>query len=148
LLRFLLGLTRNQRPAAEDLLQETMLRAWRHRDSLPAEEENARRWLFTIARRVAIDAVRSRQSRPTEVSLVEADQINSVDGVDGAMALHDLKVAFQRLSSEQRLVLQELHIRGASIEEAAQRLGVPAGTVKSRAHYAMRVLRTALNPVE
>nr|WP_221382200.1 sigma-70 family RNA polymerase sigma factor [Actinoplanes polyasparticus] len=148
LLRFLLGLTRNERPAAEDLLQETMLRVWRHLDSLPGEVENARKWLFTIARHVAIDAARSRRARPPEVSLVEADRMSTVDSVSGALALHDLTDAFQRLSSEHRAVLQELHFRGASIEEAAQRLGIPAGTVKSRAHYAMRSLRAALNPVE
>ena len=148
LLRFLLGLTRNQRPAAEDLLQETMLRVWRHLDSLPREEENARKWLLTIARRVAIDAARSRQARPSEVSLVEADQVSSVDSVAGALALHDLTDAFHRLSTEHRMVLQELHFRGASVEEAAQRLGIPAGTVKSRAHYALRFLRTALDPAE
>ncbi|WP_250032572.1 sigma-70 family RNA polymerase sigma factor [Paractinoplanes maris] len=146
LLRFLLGLTRNERPAAEDLLQETMLRVWRHLDSLPAEEENARKWLFTIARRVAIDAARSRQARPSEVSLMEADQMSTVDSVSGTLALRDLTDAFHRLSTEHRMVLQELHFRGASVEEAAQRLGVPAGTVKSRAHYAMRLLRTALDP--
>ncbi|WP_203756581.1 sigma-70 family RNA polymerase sigma factor [Actinoplanes cyaneus] len=146
LLRFLLGLTRNERPAAEDLLQETMLRAWRHLASLPREEENARKWLFTIARRVAIDAARSRQARPAEVSLVEADQVSGVDSADGALALHDLTTAFHRLSTEHRTVLQELHLRGASVEQAARRLGVPAGTVKSRAHYAMRILRGALDP--
>ena len=148
LLRFLLGLTRNQRTQAEDLLQETMLRVWRHLGSLPSDEESARKWLFTIARRVAIDAARSRQARPSEVSLVEADQISSFDSADGALALHDLMAAFQHLSSEHRTVLQELHFRGASVEETAERLGIPAGTVKSRAHYAMRILRTALNPEE
>jgi RNA polymerase sigma-70 factor (ECF subfamily) len=148
LLRFLLGLTRNDRPAAEDLLQETMLRVWRNLDSLPVEEENARKWLFTIARHVAIDAARSRQVRPSEVSLVETDRPSAVDGVGGALALHDLNAAVQRLSGDHRAVLHELHFRGASIEEAAQRLGVPAGTVKSRAHYAMRLLRAALNPAE
>jgi RNA polymerase sigma-70 factor (ECF subfamily) len=148
LLRFLLGLTRNERTAAEDLLQETMIRVWRHLESLPGEEENARKWLFTIARRVAIDAARSRQARPSEVSLMEADQITGADTAEGMLALHDLTDAFQKLSGEHRMVLQELHFRGASIEEAAQRLGVPAGTVKSRAHYAMRILRAALNPAE
>jgi RNA polymerase sigma-70 factor, ECF subfamily len=146
LLRFLLGLTGNERPAAEDLLQETMLKVWRHLDSLPADRNSARKWLYTIARRVAIDAARSRQARPSEVSLIDNDQTSTVDNISGALALRDLTEAFHRLSPEQRMVLQELHFRGASVEETAQRLGIPAGTVKSRAHHAMRSLRTAMNP--
>src|SRR4051794_41013629 len=90
LLRFLMGLTRNERTAAEDLLQETMLRVWRNIGSLPSDEESPRKWLFTIARRVAIDAARARRVRPSEVSLVEADQMKTVDTTDGALALHDL----------------------------------------------------------
>src|SRR3954451_2580524 len=64
LMRFLLSLTRNERHAAEDLLQETMLRVWRRWDLLPDGEENVRRWLFTIGRRVSIDAARMRRVRP------------------------------------------------------------------------------------
>ncbi|MEV4349848.1 sigma-70 family RNA polymerase sigma factor [Actinoplanes sp. NPDC049596] len=148
LLRFLLGLTRNERPAAEDLLQETMLRAWRHIDSLPREEKNARRWLFTIARRVAIDAARMRQTRPSEVSLVEAFQFTSSDTAESALVVGDLVAAFGRLSEAHQVILRELHLRGSSVEEAAERLGLPAGTVKSRAHYAMRLLRSRLLATE
>lgn len=146
LLRFLLGLTGNERPAAEDLLQETMLKVWRNLDSLPADQDSARKWLYTIARRVAIDAARSRQARPAEVGLIENDRASTVDTISGALALRDLKDAIHQLNPEQRMVLRELHFRGASVEEAAQRLGIPAGTVKSRAHHAMRLLRTALDP--
>jgi RNA polymerase sigma-70 factor (ECF subfamily) len=144
LFRFLLGLTRNERPAAEDLLQETMLRVWRHLDSLPTEEVGAQKWLYTIARRVAIDAARMRQIRPSEVSLMEADRVTDVDTTDGALALTELKGAFNSLSAEHRAILRELHLRGSSVQEAARRLGLPSGTVKSRAHYAMRFLRAAL----
>ena len=66
LLNFLLRLTNGERTAAEDLLQETMIRAWRHLETVPTEPENIRRWLFTVARRVTIDAVRMRQARPAE----------------------------------------------------------------------------------
>ncbi|MDG4811130.1 sigma-70 family RNA polymerase sigma factor [Micromonospora sp. WMMD1120] len=147
-LRFLMSLTRNERTAAEDLLQETMLRVWRRLESLPREEEGTRKWLFTIARRVAIDAVRSRQARPCEVSLTEASQLSGVDDTDCALALHNLKTAFLRLSDEHQQVLRELHLHGASIEETSRLLSVPVGTVKSRAHYAMRTLRAAVNPVD
>jgi RNA polymerase sigma-70 factor (ECF subfamily) len=122
-----------------------MLRVWRHLDSLPREETSARKWLFTVARRVAIDAARTRQARPSEVSLIDTDRASTVDTITGSLALHDLVDAFNHLNSDHRAVLRELHLRGASVEEAAHRLHVPAGTVKSRAHYAMRFLRAALS---
>lgn len=77
---------------------------------------------------------------------MEADQINSVDSADGALALYELTNAFHSLSGDHRAVLRELHLRGASQDETAQRLGVPLGTVKSRAHHAMRILREAVDP--
>jgi RNA polymerase sigma-70 factor, ECF subfamily len=141
LMRFLLGLTRHERPAAEDLLQETMLRAWRHLETMPEGEESARRWLFTVARRVAIDAARMRQVRPAEVTLDEAGSVAVADTSDSALALQSVVEAFRGLSVDHRNVLTELYLRGASVDEAAERLGVPPGTVKSRAHYAMQALK-------
>lgn len=146
LLRFLLGQTRRQRPAAEDLLQETMMRAWRHLDSMPSADGDARKWLFAIARNVAIDAARKRRVRPQEVNLAEASTVRSADFADSTLALQDLRTAIRRLAKEQRVVLGELHLNGLSIEETAAKLGIPAGTVKSRAHYGKRILREALMP--
>jgi RNA polymerase sigma-70 factor, ECF subfamily len=145
LMRFLLSLTRYDRQAAEDLLQETMLRAWRRLDSMPSAEENARRWLFTVARRVAIDAARMRQVRPTHVNLLEAGNVAVEDTSDSALAMHSVVEAFRRLSVDHRNVLTELYLRGRSVEEAAERLGVPRGTVKSRAHYAMQELKSSVD---
>ncbi|MGJ6967676.1 sigma factor [Streptosporangium sp. G11] len=65
--RYLVRLTQGQPEAAEDLLQETVLRAWRKVDDLPKEAESLRRWIFTVARNVVIDAVRTRMARPAEV---------------------------------------------------------------------------------
>ncbi|MEU8819953.1 sigma-70 family RNA polymerase sigma factor [Actinoplanes sp. NPDC048796] len=144
LMRFLLSLTRHERPAAEDLLQETMLRTWRNLASLPSGEENARRWLFTVARRVAIDAARMRQVRPAEVSIREAAEMAIQDTSDSTLALQSVVEAFHGLSADHRNVLTELYIRGASVEQAAERLGIPRGTVKSRAHYAMHALKTTI----
>lgn len=146
LLRFLLSLTRNERYTAEDLVQETMVRAWQHLDALPVEEENARRWLFTVARRIAIDAARMRQVRPAEVSLLEATDLATEDHTtNNALANHSVQEAFTALTDAHRIILAELYLRGASADEAAARLGVPVGTVKSRAYYALRSLRSALD---
>ncbi|XVV14993.1 sigma factor [Actinoplanes sp. CA-131856] len=63
LLLYLRRLTRDQPESAEDLFQETMLRAWRHVDQMPCSEDGARRWLFTVARHLTIDAFRARLTR-------------------------------------------------------------------------------------
>jgi RNA polymerase sigma factor (sigma-70 family) len=144
-LGLLLVLTRGQRQTAEDLLQETMLRAWRHLDSVPPEPDAARRWLCTIARRLVIDGVRLRRGRPAEVHLVDMTWIPARDDTTGtALASHAMRCALGRLSPAQRSLLSEVYLVGRSTEEVASRLGVPIGTVKSRTHYALRALRTGI----
>jgi len=146
LLSYLTGFTGGNRQSAEDLLQETMIRAWRSLESLPADPDHTRRWMFTVARNVAIDAIRRKRTRPREVDLFESD----VDGpgpdttTDTVLAVETLRSAIGSLNRSQRLVLTELYLRGRSADEAANRLGVPVGTVKSRAHYALRSLRAAV----
>jgi RNA polymerase sigma-70 factor (ECF subfamily) len=146
LLRYLRRLTPPGSPsAAEDLLQETMLRAWRSLDRIPAGSEPQRRWLFTVARRIAIDAHRKRQARPTEVALAETDLTPSANvAAETAIASLTLRHAVGDLGAAHRSVLLELYVNGHSVDETATRLGIPAGTVKSRAHYAVRHLRDAL----
>ncbi|MGK5741223.1 sigma-70 family RNA polymerase sigma factor [Micromonospora sp. URMC 103] len=144
-LRLLLLLTRDQRQTAEDLLQETMLRAWRHLDAVPTEPDAARRWLLTVARRLVIDGVRLRRGRPTEVHLVDMTWVPAGDDTTGAaLASHAIRRALGRLSPAQRALLSEVYLVGRSPKEVAGRLGVPVGTVKSRTHHALRALRTGL----
>ncbi|GIF64107.1 hypothetical protein Ais01nite_21420 [Asanoa ishikariensis] len=132
-------------PTAEDLFQETMLRAWQHLDAVPPEPEGQRRWLFTVARRLVVDAHRRRQARPVQVILADAAWIHSRDDDQGAMVARlMLRHAVGSLSRAHRSVLSELYVHGNSFTETATRLGVPVGTVKSRAHYAMRSIREVL----
>ncbi|MEU5943720.1 sigma-70 family RNA polymerase sigma factor [Micromonospora sp. NPDC047548] len=142
LYRFLLRLTLGNTQAAEDLLQETLLRAWRHLDHLPSETEPLRRWLFTVARRVAIDAARSRQVRPPETGALDLTTIPADDSpIDQFVAAHTIRAALARLSHDHRQVLLEVYVRERSTKEAAAILGIPEGTVKSRTHHALRALR-------
>ncbi|WP_329008779.1 sigma-70 family RNA polymerase sigma factor [Micromonospora rifamycinica] len=130
---------------AEDLLQETMLRAWRSLDRMPPGPEPQRRWLFTVARRLAIDAYRRRQRLPVEVEVVEPELTPAADSAaEVAVASLTLRRAIGELGPAHRAVLRELYVEGHSAEEAAALLGVPVGTVKSRAHYAVLHLRNAL----
>lgn len=145
LYRFLLRLSWGERQLAEDLLQETMLQAWRHLDRLPDSSESVRRWLFIVARRIAIDAARARQARPTEVGLNDLTRLPaSGDVTEDVVIVQTVRRALPKLTPAHRAVLIELYYRGRSTDEAAARLGIPEGTVKSRAHYALRALRAAI----
>lgn len=149
LMRFLLKLCLGERQLAEDLLQETMLRAWRNIDSIAADRETQRRWLFTVARRVAIDAARARQARPSEVGSLDLTRMPaSGDAVEGVVATQVIREALPKISAEHRTVLVALYYRGLSAGEIAAGLGIPEGTVKSRIHYALRAMRAVIGPVD
>lgn len=140
-----LRLVNGDRQRAEDLVQETLLRAWRHPGALDPQRGSVRAWLFTTARNLAIDAWRRRSARVGEVitdELPEPPQL--MDEADRAVEAWMVAEALARLSSTHREVLVECFYQGRSVAEAAARLGVPPGTVKSRTHYALRSLRLVL----
>jgi RNA polymerase sigma-70 factor (ECF subfamily) len=149
LYRFLLRLTLGDREAAEDLLQETMLRAWRKLDLLPDDIQAIRPWLFTVARNVAIDGARARQARPAEVDAGDISWIaSSSDAFERLLTIEALRQALLQLSPQHRTVLVELYYRGASVAETAARIGVPEGTIRSRSFYALRALRSIIASAE
>jgi RNA polymerase sigma-70 factor (ECF subfamily) len=135
LLGYALRLCDGNRAMAEDLVQETMVRAWRHLDRLDPTAAPVRPWLFTVAHHLAIDAHRARSARPPEVGL---------DRIEGTLDRIIVTDALRSLSPEHRAVLAETYYRGRSVAEAAAVLGIPVGTVKSRCYYALRALKLAL----
>jgi RNA polymerase sigma-70 factor, ECF subfamily len=140
-----LRLASGDRQRAEDLVQETLLRAWKHPEALDPDRGSVRAWLFTTARHLAIDAWRRRTARLGEVvtdTLPEPPP--EVDEADRAVEAWTVAEALGRLSAAHREVLVECFYGGRSVAEAAARLGVPPGTVKSRTHYALRSLRLVL----
>lgn len=141
LLCYALRLTGGDRGHAEDIVQETLLRAWRHPEALAPERGSIRPWLFTVAHRIAIDRHRAAGSRPTEVGDAELVGLAAPEALDRALEAWQVADAVAALSREHREVLVETYYRGRSVGEAAAVLGVPAGTVKSRAFYALRALR-------
>lgn len=145
LLAHALRLVNGDRQRAEDLVQETLLRAWRHPEALDPDRGSVRAWLFTIARNLAIDAWRRRGTRVGEVVTDELPEpAQTVDETDRAVEAWTVAEALARLSPQHREVLVECFYQGRSVAEAAARLGVPPGTVKSRTHYALRSLRLIL----
>ena len=139
-----LRLAGGDRQRAEDLVQETLLRAWRHPDVLDPERGSVRAWLFTTARNLSIDAWRRRSSRVSEVITDTLPEPPSEDEADRAVEGWLIAEALNRLTPTHRQVLIECFYRGRSVADAAVRLGVPPGTIKSRTHYALRALRLAL----
>ena len=142
LLRYALHLTGGDRQRAEDLVQETIVRAWRHPEALA--DRPARPWLFAVARNLAVDAYRARQSRPTEVGQTVLDTLPAEDDADRTLESWAVAEALASLRPDHRKVIVETYYRGCSVAEAAATLGIPAGTVKSRTFYALKALKLAL----
>jgi RNA polymerase sigma-70 factor (ECF subfamily) len=140
---YVVRLTNGDTGRAEDVVQETMLRAWRHPKVLDQSQGSARAWLFTVARRIVIDDWRTRRSR-LELATADPPEQPVADGTEHAVDAMIVSAALNQLSTDHRAVLVECYHRGASVAEAAITLGVPPGTIKSRTHYALRALRVAL----
>jgi RNA polymerase sigma-70 factor, ECF subfamily len=145
LLRTLLNWTYGDWQAAEDLMQETMVRAWRHLDTLNTDVETLRPWLFTVARRIAIDRFRTRLVRPAETepeALEEA--VEPAEPLERLLDRATVVGALRELSEVHRSALVEVYLRDRTVPEAAVVLGVPEGTVKSRVHHGLRAARAAV----
>lgn len=141
---YVVGLTGGDRARAQDVVQETLLRAWRTPAVLDQAEGSVRGWLYTVARRIVIDEWRTSRFRREVVTDVVPDHGHN-DETETVVNRQVVIDALRRLSDEHRAVLVECYLRGASVAEAAERLGIAAGTVKSRTHYALRALRLALD---
>jgi RNA polymerase sigma-70 factor, ECF subfamily len=141
LYRFLLKITFGDRREAEDLLQETLLRAWRYLQDHTADVTVLRPWLYTVARRAAIDAARARQARPAEVIPADLAALPAArDDIDRLLTGLTIRQALITLTPDHRQVLYEIFYRGHTARQAATTLGIPAGTVKSRTFYTLRAL--------
>jgi RNA polymerase sigma-70 factor (ECF subfamily) len=131
---------------AEDLVQETFLRAYRAIDRYQAGS-NARAWLLTILQRVRTDAFRRRQRRPRTVELPDAgSEIAAVPPPQDALAsgYEDLERALAALPESLRSAVVLRDLQELSYAEIAAVLGVPVGTVMSRIHRGRALLRAAL----
>jgi len=141
---YCLRLTGQDRARAEDVVQETLLRAWRNHRALNETHGSVRAWLFKVARNIVIDEWRTKRSQ-REVPVAEVPEAGGeADRTDQLLLSWVVAEALTRLSVEHRAVLLECYYRGLPVAEAARRLDVPVGTVKSRTHYALRALRLAL----
>ena len=145
LLSFVLRLTAGDRQQAEDVVQETMVRAWRQAGRLDLTEPSLMPWLATVARRIVIDEDRRKRARPPEVGGDLADKPPVADDeTENLLRKVLVTEALQALSAAHREVLNETILRDRTVNEAAEVLGIPVGTVKSRVYYALKALKVHL----
>jgi RNA polymerase sigma-70 factor (ECF subfamily) len=145
LLTFVLRLTAGDRQRAEDIVQETMLRAWRQASQLDQHDDRSLMpWLATVARRIVIDEQRRRNARPMETDEGMLTTAAVPDWTDELLRSVVVADALRELSPAHREVLNATVLRGHTVNEAAEDLGIPVGTVKSRVYYAIRALRLVL----
>lgn len=138
------------RALAEDIAQETFLRAWRAAATYDARRGSARSWLLSISRNAAIDLVRVRQAAPLSpdaVTGILAGQWALSDPDDRLVAAAEraeVRQALERLPEEQRRALLLAAVAGRSAAEIGDIEGIPLGTAKTRIRTALMRMRDAL----
>ena len=131
---------------ADDLVQETLMKAWINQTSF-TQGTSMSAWLFTILRNVFYSEYRKRRREVEDAEGSMAARLVSVPAQNGHMDLQDLRVALQKLPAEQREALILVGGSGFAYEEAAQICGCALGTLKSRVNRA-RTAIAALMAIE
>lgn len=134
--------------AAQDVVQETFLRAWRAADRFDAGIASLRVWLFAIARTTMIDHVRASAVRPwdadvreTPIATAHADIEDHADRIVRSWVVQE---ALQRISEEHRTAIVETHLKERPHVDVAAELGIPVGTLRSRIFYGLKSLRLVM----
>lgn len=144
LLAYVRSLVDGDGATAEDVVQETMIRAWQHPEAFLPGRGSARGWLFTVARNLAMDSHR-RRTRLAETTEPISDTTGAADWIEKVLDRQVIGAALGELSREHRDAVVEVYLNGLAVQDAARRLGIPAGTVKSRAFYGLRNLRQVMD---
>jgi RNA polymerase sigma-70 factor, ECF subfamily len=131
------------RHLAEEAVQETFLKAWRARDQFEPGRSLSP-WLYSIARRTAVDIARRERRRPQTSPLAAADDAVEAADLEEAWDAWQVRCALRDLRSEERELIRLTHYVGLTQTQIAERTGLPVGTVKSRIHRAHRQLARQL----
>ncbi len=140
---FALSLTRN-RATADDMMQDTVLKAWSNMDKFDPGT-NMRAWLFTILRNNFYSSRRKLNREVADVDNVFSDTMSVKPEHDGRLQMMDFKQALNQLPDEQREALILVGASGFAYEDAAQMCGVATGTIKSRVNRARARLTELLH---
>jgi RNA polymerase sigma-70 factor, ECF subfamily len=131
------------RASADDIVQETFIRAWRHLPQLRGDDRPVRPWLYRVARNLLIDANRAARARPVSAP-EQPTEIGTDSGLDEVLDRQFVSAALRHLSPAHQSVLVETFYRGGTMAAVARELGIPHGTARSRLHYALDALRQHL----
>ncbi|MEU8029275.1 sigma-70 family RNA polymerase sigma factor [Streptomyces sp. NPDC049099] len=137
-----MGLTSGDRQQAEALVLEALLRAWRGREAFDPKRESAREWLRSVLHDLAADT--GSTAGPKRSAHPPDEQGTPAQGHGRSVQARHVAEAVRALVPAHRAVLVETHYRGRSLAEAAEALGAPVGTVRSRLYHALRKLRAGL----
>ena len=136
--------------SAQDVVQETFLRAWRASARFDPDLASLRVWLFAIARNAMIDHARAAAVRPWQSNLVDPPTAEAVapaapDPTERLLRSWVVEEALHRISEEHRTAIVQTHLRERPYTEVAAELGIPIGTVRSRVFYGLKALRVAMD---
>ena len=139
--------------AAQDVVQETFLRAWRAADRFDPELASLRVWLFAIARNVVVDQARRVEARPwlrqlAEPADLEATAGTSPDPSDRLLRGWVVEEALRRIGEDHRRAIVETYLRDRPYAEVAAELGIPVATLRTRVFYALKALRVTMEEME
>jgi RNA polymerase sigma-70 factor (ECF subfamily) len=128
---------------AKDAVQEAFVRAWRDLPTL-RDPDRFDAWLRRLVVHACLNEARRAKRRPVEVELLPIDHPPIIDSTSALADRDEIERGFRRLEPEQRAVIVLHYYLGYPLPDAAETLGIPLGTAKSRLHRAIQVLRGAV----
>jgi RNA polymerase sigma-70 factor (ECF subfamily) len=137
---------------AEEAVQEAFLRAWQRCATFDPEQGPMLNWLLVITRNVAIDMVKARSRRPAVAAPIDDQTVEvAIDGlndVDRILLRDELSGALSGITPAHRAAVVETILLDRPYAEVAAELDVPAATLRTRVHYALRGLRGRLEAID
>lgn len=138
----------DNRATAEDVLQETFVKIWHSFSNYSPDKGRLFTWMVNIARNLSIDKLRSKDFKNRSKNQELENNVTSIDEQRNTIyqpELMDIKELVQTLKSEQKSILDLVYFKGYTHVEAADKLGIPLGTIKTRLRTAIMELRKYFN---